>query len=83
MNANYSNIKKPLFMKRDKELEDVLQHLFIDASNNYKDNARAWHKRLHELYKMKSDENILSEKQKAYYGEVIAEWDKKMEGYHH
>lgn len=76
-------VKKPLFMKKNAELEDLMEKFEMDASNNYKDNARKWFNQLEELWTKMEDDHTLSDKQHKYYEARMEYYRRHMVNYHH
>ena len=73
------------FLKSSKNnaLEDVLQRLNMNMSNNYKDAAQSNLKEFEELFTELSNSGKLNEKQKSKYGEILKEYKEKMKEYSH
>ena len=76
-------IRKPWFMKEYEPLEELMTRLEVDASNNYKDNARKWFRQLEELWAQVEQEKVLNEKQQAYYLARMEYYRRHMKDYHH
>ena len=73
------------FLKRSKNsaLEDVLQRLNMNMSNNYKDAAQSNLKEFEELLTELSGSGKLNEKQKNHYEGLLKEYKEKMKEYSH
>ena len=73
-----------LFKSREeKELDNIIQRLLMNMSNNYKDNAQD---DLRELEKMMDDlraSGKLKDKVLAKYEGILDEYREKMKGYSH
>ena len=72
-------------LKRSKNsaLEDVLQRLNMNMSNNYKDAAQSNLKEFEELLTELSGSGKLNEKQKNHYEGLLKEYKEKMKEYSH
>ena len=69
--------------KAEKELDDIIQRLTMNMSNNYKDNAqdnlKEFEIKLNELrYSEKIKDKVFSK-----YEEILSEYKGKMKGYSH
>lgn len=73
------------FLKSSKNnaLEDVLQRLNMNMSNNYKDAAQSNLKEFEELFTELSSGGKLNEKQKNRYEGLLKEYKEKMKEYSH
>ena len=60
-----------LFNKKDKELEEVINQIKVDLSNNYKDNAVENIRKLEKLLEEKRAGGKLKEKDAASYSEQL------------
>ena len=60
-----------LFNKKDKELEEVINQIKVDLSNNYKDNAVENIRKLEKLLEEKRAGGKLKEKNAASYSEQL------------
>lgn len=69
--------------KAEKELDEIINSLEMNMSNNYKDNAQANLKEFEEaLMKMKAEGRI-KEKVMKHYDEMLHDYKEKMNGYSH
>lgn len=73
------------FLKSSKHnaLEDVLQRLNMNMSNNYKDAAQSNLKEFEALFYELSSSGKLNEKQKNRYEGLLKEYQEKMKEYSH
>lgn len=69
--------------KKEKELEQVLMSLAMDASNNYKDAAQSNYQKFLRLFQEKKENGKLNEKQISYYEEEKKKWESEMKAYTH
>lgn len=60
-----------LFNKKDKEIEEVINQIKVDLSNNYKDNAVENIRKLEKLLEEKRAGGKLKEKDAASYSEQL------------
>ncbi len=67
--------------KTDKELEEVLQRLNMNASNNYKDAAQQNFTEFKETFELKK--SMLSPKKFAHYENILKELNVSMDHYTH
>ena len=65
-----------LFNKKDKELEEVINQIKVDLSNNYKDNAVENIRKLEKLLEEKRAGEKLKEKDAASYSEQLEAFKK-------
>ena len=71
------------FLKKNKDLENLILKLNMDASNNYKDNAQDDFRRLKARFDELKAAGKLNAKQLVRYGEVINDYAKQMKNYTH
>ena len=71
------------FLKKNKDLEELLLRLHANASNNYKDAAQSNLKEFEELFTHLNNSGKLNEKQKSKYGDLLKEYKEKMKEYSH
>ena len=69
--------------RRNPQLEDAINKLNLNRSNNYKDAAQEDFKNLEAVYKELCGTGKLNDKQKAYYHDIIEDFRVKMDGYTH
>lgn len=69
--------------KHEVKLDNIIQRLEMNMSNNYKDNAQDNLKELIAAYESLKNDNLLKEKSLKKYGMIISEYQSKMEGYSH
>ena len=81
MELNMFNFLKK--SKPNKQLEDILQRLHMNASNNYKDAAQANLKEFENILKELTESGELSEAQKLYYGEKLSAFQNEMKNFSH
>ena len=71
------------FLKKNKELEELLLRLHANASNNYKDAAQENYKQFLSKFQEYKDKGLLKKRQAAYYEEVSRELEPQMKKYTH
>lgn len=71
------------FLKKNKDLEELLLRLHANASNNYKDAAQDNYKQFLSLFQEYKEKNVLKKRQIAYYEEKVKEWEPQMRKYTH
>lgn len=69
--------------KKNKELENILDSLHANMSNNYKDNAQNNLKELIQKYDELIAARKLNDKQQKHYSEIIEDLKEQMKGYSH
>ena len=74
---------KFLQRKHHSELEELLNSVESNASNNYKDAAQKAYKELKEKYDELSTAGKLNERQQAFYGGMISAWSVQLKDFHH
>ena len=67
----------------EKAMDDIIKHIDANMSNNYKDAAQANFREFEELYNKLCEQGVLKEKVKTAYGEKLAEYRTKMQGFTH
>lgn len=73
-----------LFKSREeKELDDIIQQLQINMSNNYKDNARDNMKEFEAMMNSVRESGRLKDKTLSKYEAILDEYREKMKGYSH
>ncbi len=65
------------------ELQEIVQSLESNRSNNYKDNAQADYKKLVARYDELKSAGKLNDKQLEYYSRLISEYKERLKGYTH
>lgn len=68
---------------KNRQLEEVVQSIEMNAANNYKDAAQASLKEYEALFHKLKENNVLSEKQKAYYEEKLENYKIDMKNFTH
>ena len=68
---------------KNKQLEEIITRIEMNASNNYKDAAQAGLKEYEELLQTLLESNKLGEKQKAYYEEKLEGFKREMKNFTH
>lgn len=68
---------------KNKQLEEAIQRIEMNAANNYKDAAQASLREYEALLQKLQVDNILSEKQKIYYGEKLENYKNDMKNFTH
>lgn len=71
------------FLLHNKSLDEIINKLKLNCSNNYKDNAQANFKEFLTEYDRLCSSNKLSAKQRAYYETIKAEYEEKLKGFSH
>lgn len=71
------------FLTRDKELEIILQKLYMNASNNYKDAAQTDFTEFKEVMADKKASGKLTGKKLAYYEQILEKLTITMDHYTH
>ena len=69
--------------KEEKQLDEIIVRLQMNLSNNYKDSAQANLAELRQTYDEMCSQGKLKEKPKAEYGQKLAVYAEKLEGYSH
>lgn len=68
---------------KNKQLEEIITRIEMNASNNYKDAAQAALKEYEELLRLHLENKQLSEKQKAYYEAKLESFKQDMKNFTH
>ena len=68
---------------KNKRLDEIIQRIEMNMSNNYKDAAQSGLKELEEALKESEAAGRLNEKQKAYYTERLAGFKDRMKNFTH
>lgn len=74
------------FLKKNsanKQLDEIIQRIQMNASNNYKDAAQSGLKELETLLKELENADKLNDKQTIYYEEKLAEFKEQMKNFTH
>ena len=69
--------------KEEKELDNIIQRLEMDMSNNYKDNAQDDLKELEATMNAMRSSGRIKDKVIAKYEAIFDEYKEKMKGYSH
>lgn len=69
--------------KKNKELEEIIQHLQMNLSNNYKDAAQLNLKEFETALKQLEASGKISEANKSYYETMLAEFKGQMKNFTH
>lgn len=69
--------------RRNPQLEDAINKLNLNRSNNYKDAAQEDFKNLEAVFAKLCESGKLNEKQKSYYNDIVEDFRVKMDGYTH
>lgn len=69
--------------KEEKQLDEIIDRLQMNLSNNYKDSAQANLAELRQTYDEMCSQGKLKEKPKAEYGQKLAVYAEKLKGYSH
>lgn len=69
--------------KGEKELDDIIQRLHMDMSNNYKDNAQDDLKELEAMMETVRASGKLKDKVLSKYEAILDDYREKMKGYSH
>ena len=69
--------------RKNPELEDAINKLNLNRSNNYKDAAQEDFKNLEAVFAKLCESGKLNEKQKSYYNDIVEDFRVKMDGYTH
>ena len=73
-----------LFKSRyEKDMDEAIKRLEMNMSNNYKDAAQSNLKEFEELFRKYCEDGVLKDKVKASYGQLLSEYQTKMQGYTH
>lgn len=70
-------------VKKNKQLDDIIQRIEMNMSNNYKDAAQANLKELETTLQELTDAHRLSDKQKNYYEEILRSFKERMKNFTH
>ena len=71
------------FLKKNKELEEILLRLHANASNNYKDAAQDNYRQFLKMFEEYKVNGQLKKRQISYYEEKIRELEPQMKKYTH
>lgn len=69
--------------KKNKQLEEIIQRLKMNAANNYKDAAQLNLKEFESAFTALQKAGKLSEGQQSYYQEKLSEFRKQMKNFSH
>lgn len=70
-------------VKKNKQLDDIIQRIEMNMSNNYKDAAQANLKELETTLQELTEAHRLSDKQKNYYEEILRSFKERMKNFTH
>ena len=70
-------------VKKNKQLDDIIQKIEMNMSNNYKDAAQANLKELETTLQEFTEAHRLSDKQKNYYEEILRSFKERMKNFTH
>lgn len=68
---------------KNKQLDGIIQKIEMNMSNNYKDAAQTNLKELEEALQELTESGRLSDKQKAYYAEILLSFQENMKNFTH
>lgn len=68
---------------KNKQLEEILQRLQMNVSNNYKDAAQANLKEFEELFMQLKESGKMGDAQKEYYESQLSDWQGRMKNFTH
>ena len=69
--------------KIEKELDDIIQSMIMNMSNNYKDNAQANLRELEEKLEEVKAKGLMKEKAVNRYELILSDYQGRMKGYSH
>lgn len=72
-----------MFMKRNRELEALIERIENNFANNYKDAAQEYLDQYEEKLKTLAEEGALKEKQKTYYTSLLGSYRERMKEFRH
>lgn len=74
------------FLKKhpqNKQLDEIIQHIEVNAANNYKDAAQQDLKEFEEMFQQLKETGKLSDKQIIYYQEKLTAFQREMKNFTH
>lgn len=71
------------FLKKNDELECLLNGVANNAANNYKDEAQKDFKDFLNKFEELKENNKLNEKQISYYNDMKSKYQQELKGFHH
>lgn len=72
-----------MFMRRNRELEALLERIENNFANNYKDAAQDYLNQYEEKLTSLAEEGALKEKQKTYYTAFLGSYRERMKEFRH
>lgn len=72
-----------MFMRRNRELEALLERIENNFANNYKDAAQDYLNQYEEKLTALAEEGALKEKQKTYYTAFLGSYRERMKEFRH
>ncbi len=72
-----------MLMKKNKELEALLERIENNVSNNYKDAAQDYLKQYEAKLRELAQEGALKDRQKAHYEPLLDSYKERMKGFRH
>ncbi len=72
-----------MFMRRNRELEALIERIGNNFANNYKDAAQDYLDQYEERLTARAGEGALKEKQKAYYTSLLGSYRERMKEFRH
>lgn len=68
---------------QNKQLDEIIQNIEVNAANNYKDAAQEDLREFEETLKKLAEEGKLSDKQRVYYREKLGVFQRDMKSFTH
>lgn len=68
---------------QNRQLDEIIRHIEVNAANNYKDAAQQDLKELEETLKKLEEAGKLNDKQRVYYRERLAAFQREMKSFTH
>lgn len=72
-----------MLMKKNKELEALLERIENNVANNYKDAAQDYLKQYEAKLRELAQEGALKDRQKAHYESLLDSYKERMKGFRH
>ncbi|MDD6733294.1 MAG: hypothetical protein PUE21_01965 [Lachnospiraceae bacterium] len=69
--------------KEEKKMDEIINRMIVNMSNNYKDNAQDNFRELEQCFGEMKQQGILKEKTVTKYEGIISEYKEKLKGYSH
>lgn len=69
--------------KEEKKLDEIINRMIVNMSNNYKDNAQDNFRELEQVFGEMKQQGVLKEKTILKYEGIISEYKEKLKGYSH